>query len=86
MSTSYPDLTLTNFPEAVDTFVQMLDIVASDATNLRAYQTAMEEGNVAQANAAISNITNGARKLLTADKINKIFLANRKHTIHISFY
>lgn len=73
MSTSYPDLTLTNFPEAVDTFVQMLDIVASDATNLKVYQTAMEEGNVVQANAALSNITNGARKLLTADKINKIF-------------
>lgn len=73
MSTSYPDLTLTNFPEAVDTFVQMLDIVASDATNLAEYQSAMEAGNVVQANAALSNMANGAQKLLTADKINKIF-------------
>ena len=73
MSASYPDLALTNFPESIDTFVQMLDIVASDATNLTAYQAAMEEGNVVQANAALSNIANGAQKLLTADKINKIF-------------
>lgn len=73
MSASYPDLTLTSFPEAVDTFVQMLDIVASDATNLALYQEAMDEGNIVQANAALSNIANGAQKLLTADKINKIF-------------
>lgn len=73
MSTSYPDLTLTSFPESVDTFVQMLDIVASDATNLSEYQTAMEEGNIAQANAALANMANGAQKILTADKINKIF-------------
>ena len=73
MSTSYPDLNLTTFPEAVDTFVQMLDIVASDATNLAEYQSAMEAGNVIQANAALSNIANGTQKLLTAEKINKIF-------------
>lgn len=73
MSTSYPDLTLTTFPEAVDTFVQMLDIVASDATNLSEYQAAMEGGNIIQANAALANMANGTQKILTADKINKIF-------------
>ena len=73
MSLSYPDLNLTNFPEAVDVFVQMLDIVASDSTNLAEYQSAMEAGNIIQAHEALANITNGAQKLLTAEKINKIF-------------
>ena len=73
MSTTYPDLTNTNFPESVDTFVQMLDIVASDATALKAYQTAMESGNISQANSAIASMANGAQKILTAEKINKIF-------------
>lgn len=73
MSLSYPDLNLTNFPEAVDVFVQMLDIVASDSTNLAEYQSAMEAGNVVQAHEALANITNGTQKLLTAEKINKIF-------------
>lgn len=73
MSTSYPDLRFTNFPESVDTFVQMLDIVASDATVLKAYQDAMEAGNVIQASNALNNMTNAVQKILTADKINKIF-------------
>ena len=73
MSTSYPDLTLTNFPEATDTFVQMLDVVMADSTALKAYQTAMEAGNLAEANSALASMTNGVRKILTAEKINKIF-------------
>lgn len=73
MSTTYQDLPFTTFPETMDTFVQMLDIVASDSTALKAYQTAMESGNVSQANAAIASMANGAQKILTADKINKIF-------------
>lgn len=73
MSVSYPDLPLTSFPESVDTFVEMLDIVASDATALKAYQTAMENGDINAANSALTSMTNGVRKILTADKINKIF-------------
>lgn len=73
MSISYPDLNLTTFPEAVDVFVQMLDVVASDATALAAYQTAMDAGNIIQANSALSTMVNSAQKLLTAEKINKIF-------------
>ncbi|MBO7693852.1 MAG: hypothetical protein J6T10_14625 [Methanobrevibacter sp.] len=73
MSVSYPDLNLTNFPESVDTFVQMLNIVASDYATLSEYQSAMEEGNVVKANTALSNMVDGVKKILTADKINKIF-------------
>lgn len=73
MSVSYPDLRLTNFPESIDTFVQMLDVVASDATSLKAYQDAMENGNIVQANNALSNMADAVKKILTADKINKIF-------------
>ena len=73
MSVSYPDLNLTNFPESVDTFVQMLNIVSSDYATLSEYQSAMEEGNVVKANTALSNMVDGVRKILTADKINKVF-------------
>lgn len=73
MSVSYPDLNLTNFPESVDTFVHMLNIVASDYATLSEYQSAMEEGNVVKANTALSNMADGVKKILTADKINKIF-------------
>lgn len=73
MSISYPDLNLTTFPEAVDVFIQMLDVVASDATALAAYQTAMDAGNVIQANSALGAMANSAQKILTAEKINKIF-------------
>lgn len=73
MSVSYPDLNLTTFPESVDVFIQMLDIVASDAPALSAYQNAMDAGNITQANAALGTMVNAAQKLLTAEKINKIF-------------
>lgn len=73
MSTSYPDLRFTNFPESVDTFVEMLDIVSSDAVVLKAYQDAMEAGNVIQASNALNNMANAVQKILTADKINKVF-------------
>ena len=73
MSTTYSDLQFTNFPESIDTFVEMLDIVASDATSLKAYQDAMASGNVTAANNALATMADGARKILTADKINKIF-------------
>lgn len=73
MSRSYPDLNLTTFPETADTFVQMLDIVASDAPALTAYQAAMQQGNITQANQALATMADAVQKILTADKINKIF-------------
>lgn len=73
MSVSYPDLNLTTFPESVDVFVQMLDVVASDASALAAYKSAMEAGNVMQANSALGTMVNATRKILTAEKINKMF-------------
>ena len=73
MSVSYPDLNLTTFPESVDIFVQMLDVVASDAAALTAYQNAMEAGNITQANSALGTMVNATQKLLTAEKINRIF-------------
>lgn len=73
MSISYPDLNLTTFPESVDVFIQMLDVVASDAAALTAYQEAMNAGNIIRANTALGTMVNSAQKLLTAEKINKIF-------------
>ena len=72
MSTTYPDLTFTNFPESLDTFKTMLDIVAADATALKTYQQAMENGNITQANNALSGMQNANQKIMTAVDINKI--------------
>ena len=72
MSTTYSDLTFTNFPEAVDTFTTMLDITAADASALLAYQNAMESGNVTQANAALAGMTDAQKKIITASQINKL--------------
>ena len=72
MSVTYSDLTFTTFPENIDTFVTMLDIVANDAAALNAYQTAMESGNITQANNALTNLENADKKILTAAKINKL--------------
>ena len=73
MSISYPDLNLTTFPETVDVFIQMLDVVAADSTALKAYQDAMNIGNIIQANTALQTMANATQKILTAQKVNKIF-------------
>ena len=72
MSQTYQDLTFTNFPESVDTFKTMLDIAASDASALSAYQAAMETGNITQASAALANIPNVDKKLISAADVNKL--------------
>lgn len=44
MSTKYPDLSLTNFPNSLDQFTTFLNIVSSDGPLIGQYQSAMQMG------------------------------------------
>lgn len=72
MSQTYSDLTFTSFPDEIQTFVTMLNMVASDANAVNGYQQAMRDGNYQLAQQYFSNITNGSSKIMDANKINTL--------------
>lgn len=72
MSNTYQDLTFTTFPDQIQTFVQMLDILASDANALNGYQQAMRDGNYQLAQTYLSQIPNWNNKIIDANKINTL--------------
>lgn len=69
----YPDLAYTTFPETVQTFVTMRDVVAADGANIKGFQDAMEAGNTALAQQYYSNISNADSKFINAEKLNTLF-------------
>lgn len=71
MSILYPDLSNTTYPNTVDTFIQFLDIVASDGDLVKQYQVAIQNGDEATANAVLQQIPAYRQKLLTAQDLNK---------------
>ena len=73
MSTTYPDLTYTTFPDQEQSFVEMEDITTGDATLLSQYQQAMLQGNFQAARQALSQMTNANNKLIDSVKINTLF-------------
>ena len=72
MSSTYTDLQYTTFPETIQNFIEVLNIVASDAPYINGFQQAMREGNYAAAQQYFSQIPDGDRKFLDAEKINTL--------------
>ena len=62
----------TLFPNAIQTFPQMIDLLASDGTLVQQYQTAMQAGNITLANQILAQIPNNQNKIITADYLNTI--------------
>ena len=62
----------TLFPNAIQTFPQMIDLAASDGTLVQQYQTAMQAGNLTLAQQILDQIPNNQSKIITADYLNTI--------------
>ena len=62
----------TSFPNAIQNFPQMIDLIASDGTLVQQYQTAMQAGNLALAKQILAQIPNNQSKIITADYLNTI--------------
>jgi hypothetical protein len=62
----------TSFPNALQTFPQMIDLTASDGTLAQQYQAAMQAGNLTLAKQILAQIPNNQNKIITADYLNTI--------------
>ena len=62
----------TLFPNAIQTFPQMIDLIASDGTLVQQYQTAMQAGNLVLAKQILAQIPSNQSKIITADYLNTI--------------
>ena len=62
----------TTFPNAIQTFPQMIDLIASDGTLAQQYQAAMQAGNLTLAKQILAQIPNNQNKIITADYLNTI--------------
>ena len=62
----------TLFPNAIQNFPQMIDLIASDGTLVQQYQTAMQAGNLTLAKQILDQIPNSQSKIITADYLNTI--------------
>ena len=62
----------TSFPNAIQNFPQMIDLIASDGTLVHQYQTALQAGNLALAKQILDQIPNNQSKIITADYLNTI--------------
>ena len=62
----------TLYPEAIQTFPQMIDLAASDGPLAQQYQAAMQAGNLTLAQQILAQIPNSQSKIITADYLNAI--------------
>ena len=62
----------TTFPNAIQTFPQMVDLLVSDGALVQQYQAAMQAGNLALAKQILAQIPNNQNKIITADYLNTI--------------
>ncbi len=60
------------FPSEIQTFPQMIDLLASDGSLVQQYQTAMQAGNLTLAQQILAQIPNNQSKIITADYLNTI--------------
>lgn len=72
MSTKYPDLYLTNFPNSLDQFTTFLNIVSSDGPLIGQYQSAMQNGDTTLANQILTQIPQATQKIITAVDLNTL--------------
>lgn len=62
----------TSYPNSVQTFPQMTDLMASDGPLAQQYQAAMQAGNLTLAKQILAQIPNNQNKIITADYLNTI--------------
>ena len=62
----------TTFPNAIQNFPQMIDLIASDGALVQQYQAAMQAGNLTLAKQILAQIPNNQSKIITADYLNTI--------------
>ena len=62
----------TSFPNAIQNFPQMIDLIASDGALVQQYQAAMQAGNLTLAQQILTQIPNIQSKIITADYLNTI--------------
>ena len=62
----------TTFPNAIQNFPQMVDLIASDGALVQQYQAAMQAGNLTLAKQILDQIPNNQSKIITADYLNTI--------------
>ena len=62
----------TSYPNSVQTFPQMIDLLASDGALAQQYQAAMQAGNLTLAKQILAQIPNNQNKIITADYLNTI--------------
>ena len=62
----------TSFPDSIQTFPTMLDLTVSDVANVKNYQQAILDGNFTLASQYLALITNGDKKIITAEYLNTI--------------
>lgn len=62
----------TTFPNEIQTFINKLNITASDAPNVALFQQYMEQGNLVEARNVLLSITDYAKKIVTAEDFNLI--------------
>lgn len=72
MSTTYPSLQFTTFPNSIQTFVTMLNMTVDDGVAITGYQKAMQAGNNTLARQYYSQITNANQKFINATKMNTL--------------
>ena len=72
MSSTYTDLQYTTFPNEIQNFIEVLNILASDAPYIKGFQEAMRNGDYSTAQQYFSQIPDGNRKFLDAEKINTL--------------
>ena len=76
MSTQYPDLSLTTYPNSLDQFTTFLNITANDGSLIAQYMAAMEAGNQTLANQVLAQIPAATQKIITAIDLNKLSQAS----------
>ena len=62
----------TSFPNAIQNFPQMINLIASDGALVQQYQAAMQAGNLTLAKQILDQIPNSQSKIITADYLNTI--------------
>ena len=78
MSTTYPDLSLTVFPDGgIDTFTTWLNVTATDGPLIQQYITAMNAGNQTLANQILAQISSASQKIITATDLNTMTQATQ---------
>lgn len=71
MSELYKDLPRTSFPNSIDSFLNFLNISASDGPLIKQYFAAVQAGNEVLAQQIFAQIPSGSQKVLSAEGLNK---------------